>query len=124
MSKKALIVDDDKITLRMLEKLLRNFGLATTLASCGREALIYALEESFDIVISDIIMPDLDGRELMHLLRLQESYSEIPMMMISGALDDEETNELLSSLTPYTRFMAKPINKKILEENLKVFQIL
>jgi len=124
MTKCALVIDDDPITLKILENTLSVVGFKSTLATCGRDALLSLSQDTYDLIISDIVMPDLDGRELMHLIRLKEPYQEVPYLIISGALTHEETNQLLSSLKANTRFMAKPIDKKILMEHLKVFDLL
>ena len=60
----VLVVDDDPEVLATMEKLLRREGHLVTAVTSGREALDCIGERPFDLIISDIRMPDIDGRSL------------------------------------------------------------
>ncbi len=66
---RVLIVDDDPILASGLRRGLRSQGWAITTATEARQALAQHLAEPFDVVVTDILMPDMDGIELIRLLR-------------------------------------------------------
>jgi two-component system sensor histidine kinase and response regulator WspE len=81
---KRILVVDDSITVRELErKLLEKAGYDVTLAIDGVDGLNTAHRESFDMVISDIDMPRMDGIALVKRLRTDAKYTDIPIMIVS-----------------------------------------
>jgi two-component system CheB/CheR fusion protein len=82
--RRVLVVDDDAETLDVLASLLRSEGAVVTPASSARQALTEAAAGEFDLVLSDIAMPGMDGLELMHELRASERYARVPAIAISG----------------------------------------
>ena len=64
LGRRALVVDDEPEILEMISEILRREGLAVTLAGSGREAIQRLQESDFDLVLSDLRMPDLGGPEL------------------------------------------------------------
>ena len=103
---KILIAEDDRELRQLFEHLLIKHGYAVTGVSNGREAL-QAMEESyFDLVISDIMMPEMDGYELVQSLR--QSGHTLPVLMITarGSFDDMRQG-FLSGTDDY---MVKPVN--------------
>ncbi|RME47480.1 MAG: sigma-54-dependent Fis family transcriptional regulator [Deltaproteobacteria bacterium] len=85
--KKILVVDDDVSIQRMLRMLLRREDFEVACAGDGREALRKLENETFDLVLSDICMPDMDGLQLLNALR--ESDITVPIIMMSayGTID-------------------------------------
>ncbi len=103
---KILIAEDDRELRQLFEHVLAKHGYAVTGVSNGQEAL-EALEDSyFDLVISDIMMPVMDGYELVQSLR-QAGYG-LPVLMITarGSFDDMRQG-FLSGTDDY---MVKPVN--------------
>ena len=84
---KVLVVDDDKLILRILEEFLTQNGFAPTLATDGEEAEKLFAAEEFDVVLTDIMMPKMDGLEL--LGRIKEKDPDIPVIIITGSGDDQ-----------------------------------
>ncbi|HEX2271902.1 MAG TPA: ATP-binding protein, partial [Pyrinomonadaceae bacterium] len=79
-----LVVDDSRETTDMLSKLLEMDGADVQTASGGPEALKLASESSFDLVISDISMPEMDGYELLQRLRRLPGMKNVPALALTG----------------------------------------
>ena len=82
--KKILVVDDEDDILHFLELVLREKGYEVVTASGGHEALTRAQLEAPDLVLLDIMMPQMDGWEVLKLLRVDEETAEIPVAMLSA----------------------------------------
>jgi CheY-like chemotaxis protein len=81
---RVLIVDDERVVRRALQRILERDGHAVTLAECGQEAIdLYAARwREFDVVILDVMMPDVDGREV--LRRMREVNPGVRAILSSG----------------------------------------
>ncbi|MDX1395322.1 MAG: protein kinase [Gemmatimonadota bacterium] len=84
---RILIVDDDENNREVLRRRLEREGHATACASNGLEALEMVGAEAFDLVLLDVMMPELDGYETLKRLKGDASTRDLPVIMIS-ALDD------------------------------------
>jgi two-component system chemotaxis sensor kinase CheA len=85
-----ILVADDSVTTRVLEKnILESSGYRVTLAVDGVDALEKARAQSFDLVVSDVEMPRMNGFELTSSLRNEERFSELPVILVTS-LDSEE----------------------------------
>jgi len=79
-----LVVDDSTETTDMLSKLLEMDGAHVQTACGGREALALARKSSFDLVISDISMPEMDGYQLIQNLRQMPKMANVPALALTG----------------------------------------
>ncbi len=121
MAKKILVVDDDELVLIAIQELLSPLGFSVVKASSGPDALEKIAQEQFDLIILDIIMPEMDGFEVCQRIRQTNSYMETPIMMLtakSGEEDKERGIEVGANL-----YLPKPISPKkliaLVEEALK-----
>jgi DNA-binding response OmpR family regulator len=91
-SKKAsvLVVDDDIRMLRMMRRILELEGFQTLVASSGEASLKIFEKESPDLVLLDIMMPDMDGYTVCQRIR---EFSRIPIIMVSAKGNDQEKVE-------------------------------
>ena len=80
----ALVVDDDILLLRLVELNLGKLGIKVLLAESGQEALRLALQERPDIILLDIMMPRMDGYEVIRQLKAAEETKEIPVIVITA----------------------------------------
>ena len=78
----VLVVDDDQDVLSMLERLLQKLEYNPFVAYNGEEALRIVDTNKIDVVVSDLVMPEMDGMEL--LKRIKSRKSDIPFVMITG----------------------------------------
>lgn len=82
-----LVVDDDKIQLQLMEELLSPIFKHVTVLNDSSEIEIFLEEFTYDIILSDIQMPKMDGFEMIQLIRNSTAYSEIPIIALSGKRD-------------------------------------
>jgi PAS domain S-box-containing protein len=82
--KAILVVDDSSETTEMLRQLLQMEGASVETARSGAEALGLAHKHSFDLVISDISMPEMDGYQLLQKLRALNRMSDVPALALTG----------------------------------------
>jgi pilus assembly protein CpaE len=93
MAEKILIVDDDMDTLKLVGLMLQKQGYAICAASNGALGLAKALEERPDLILLDVMMPDMDGYEVTRRLRKNPVTAAIPILMFTAKtqLDDKVT---------------------------------
>jgi DNA-binding response OmpR family regulator len=90
MKKKILVVDDEDDILQFLELVLREKGYDVVTAPGGHEALTKAQVERPDLVLLDIMMPQMDGWEVLKLLRVDEDTAQIPVAMLSARTEAKD----------------------------------
>jgi CheY-like chemotaxis protein len=100
MANKVLIVDDDPTMLSVLQQLLGDEGFEVRFALDGRQALSEISNDEPDLVVSDIMMPKLDGLNLARQLR--ERGNRTPVVLMSAVYDDVDL--------PSDRFVPKPFD--------------
>lgn len=93
MPEKILIVDDDVDTLRLVGLMLQRQGYLIVAASNGEQGLAKAFEEKPDIILLDVMMPDMDGYEVSRRLRKNPATENTPILMFTAKtqLDDKVT---------------------------------
>jgi CheY-like chemotaxis protein/MinD-like ATPase involved in chromosome partitioning or flagellar assembly len=91
MSKKILIIDDDLDTLRLVGLMLQRQGYQISAATNGQQGLEKAFEEDPDLILLDVMMPDMDGYEVTRRLRQNPSTLQTPILMFTAKtqLDDK-----------------------------------
>jgi CheY-like chemotaxis protein len=82
----VLIVDDDEMNRETLARRLKHEGFNFSLAINGREALEMAKSQRYDLILLDIMMPEMDGYAVLSRLKSNQSMSDIPVIMISQNL--------------------------------------
>ena len=87
---RVLIVDDDQKVLDLLVELLDQEGYEVISARSSSKALELALSTEPDIVISDVVMPVIDGIKLCHLIKQHAQTASVPVLLISGARQSED----------------------------------
>ncbi len=104
---KILIVDDDLSNLYLLQTVLEKNGYTTSQASNGEKALEILKSESIDLIISDILMPVMDGYHLCQKCKTDAALKHIPFIFCSGTYTDEKDADL-SHKFGAAAFIAKP----------------
>jgi CheY-like chemotaxis protein len=92
-----LVVDDDARNRKLLETLLNAEGYRVICADSGRAALDAALAHTPDLVLLDLMMPDLDGFDVVRRMRAEPSVKSVPLVVVT-ALDDPGSNARLASV--------------------------
>lgn len=90
---KVLVADDSIAVRKVAERLLTEAGMSVTLAANGEEAIACLAKDRLDMVVSDVIMPDKSGYEVCAFVRGNVSIATIPVLLISGIVNDEVTKQ-------------------------------
>jgi len=122
---KILIVEDQPESRYMLEQLLSSRGHRVMSAENGEEALRFAREDPPDVIISDIMMPVMNGFKLCCKVKKDPALSHLPFIFYTATFVDEDDRKLAMGLGA-SRFVVKPIDGdqflQILEDVLKEHQ--
>ena len=117
MAKKILAVDDEKNIIRLIEVNLMREGYQVVTAGDGKEALEKVAVEQPDLVVLDVMMPYLDGFEVLHELKKDPDTRDIPVIMLTAKAQDADVfNGYRSGADCY---LTKPFNPKELNAFVK-----
>ena len=117
MKPKVLVVDDDARTLRMMEAMLVSAGYCVILAENGNEAISKALESSPDIILLDVMMPEIDGFEVAKRLQTITATKDIPIVMVTALGEVKDRVKALKMGAD--DFLTKPVDKTELLTRVK-----
>lgn len=117
---KIIIVDDSIVNLKVLEGMLLTFNTNVTKCKSGAEALHVLEREEFDVIILDQRMPEMDGIELLHLIRkLDNANAMVPILCATADFGPEVSRMLLNE--GFQDYLAKPVRKFYLERMLRKY---
>ena len=85
MAKRVLVVDDEKLIVKGIRFSLEQDGMEVDCAYDGEEALAYARDNDYDMILLDIMLPKLDGFEVCQQIR---EFSDVPIVMLTAKGDD------------------------------------
>jgi CheY-like chemotaxis protein len=102
----VLLVEDDPALRRYLEIVLQRAGYEVLSASDGLEAMKFLLSDRVDVVVTDALMPNLDGYELCRFVRSSDHLSHLPIILLS-ALDPKNSTDEAEQVDA---FLAKPVS--------------
>ena len=105
---RVLVVDDSADIAQMLVVILRRAGYEAIMSMSATEALELATQTDFDLVISDIGMPIMDGYELAKALRALPRYNKIPMIAVTGFAQYDDRERALDA--GFNVHMKKPLD--------------
>lgn len=111
-----LIVDDESALLGLTCEILQQRGYNTHSAEGGKQALRILENESIDLLISDIVMPEMDGFQLISIV--QEKYPTVKIQLASGFVDDRHADTVDDSLR--NNLLLKPFNSRTLLQRVRV----
>ena len=117
---KILVVDDDEDIVYMVKAIMVKNGYEVLTAPDGYEALKLIKSDPPDLMIVDLTMPEMDGWRLSMRVRQDKKCKDIPIIVLSGLLVDEESKP--ESNEPYSVLIAKPFD--ILKLATKVKELL
>lgn len=107
---RILIVDDDPHAVEILTRMLRREGYECSSAQRGQAALEILGRERIDIILLDVMMPEMDGLQVCEHLRADADLRQIPVLLLT-ARDDMETRAR-GMMLGVSEFLSKPINKR------------
>ena len=107
---KVLVVDDEQRILEILQLYLRNQDFEVYTASCGQEALDILEEHEVDVIVSDLMMPNIDGTQLCRIVKSEEKYNNPYFIMLTAKTNiDSKIEGLKIGADDY---ITKPFNVK------------
>jgi two-component system, OmpR family, alkaline phosphatase synthesis response regulator PhoP len=117
--KKILVVDDEPDLVETVRFPLEMEGYQVLVAQNGEEGLNQAKRESPDLIILDLMLPKLDGYKVCRLLKFDEKYKHIPILMLTAKT--QEKDKLLGKETGADDYMTKPFDIDKLMEKVKFY---
>jgi DNA-binding response OmpR family regulator len=118
MGKKILLVDDEEDILDFLELILEEQGYSVIKATSGREALAAAQMHRPELILLDIMMPEMDGWEVLKLLKADEEVTHIPVAMLTARTEMKDKIQGLQEGA--IDYICKPFATKELLEKLEI----
>jgi two-component system alkaline phosphatase synthesis response regulator PhoP len=117
MSKKIIVVDDEEDIVQMLRYNLQKEGYDVTTALNGAEALRLAQQQQFDLVLLDVMMPEIDGFEVCRRMRAMPAYGSTPIMFLTARAG--EIDQILGLELGADDYIQKPISPRVLMARVK-----
>lgn len=118
--KSILVIDDDEIFLKMIRPVLITHGCSVLTARCGEEGLQIAASQKPDLVILDVLLPGIKGREVCKKLKSDKATEHIPVMFITAKDSPDDIQAEMDA--GGVAHLTKPLNTKVLIS--KIFDIL
>ena len=118
MQPKILCVDDEQVNLKLLEAILVPQGYTVILADSGKEALEIITEQRIDVILLDVIMPDMNGFEVCKIIKEDEKYRDIPIIVITALTSQED--RIKSIMVGAENFIIKPFDRREVLARIKM----
>ena len=103
-----LIADDEELNREGLARRLQRHGYETTLAENGLRAIELLGERQFDLLLLDVMMPEMNGLEVLKFVRRVDSLLDLPIIMVTARGESEDVVEVLE--LGASDYVTKPIN--------------
>ncbi|MBT8379625.1 MAG: response regulator [Ignavibacteria bacterium] len=107
-----LIVDDDPDTLFTISEIVQACNCKTSLAHSGKECMEYLNQNTPDLILMDIMMPDMDGFQTFKQIRANEKWREIPVFAVTAKAMKSDKDIILKH--GFTDYIPKPVNPTII----------
>jgi DNA-binding response OmpR family regulator len=117
--KKILVVDDEADLVETVRFPLETEGFNVLVSYNGEDALNQARKENPDLIILDLMLPKLDGYKVCRLLKFDERYKHIPILMLTAKT--QEKDKLLGKETGADEYITKPFDIDELMEKVKSY---
>ncbi len=91
--KNILIIEDDKFLSKMLAKMLESHNYQVSQAITGREGLVKASGDNVNLILLDIMLPDIDGFDLLETIKGEEKTKKIPVIIMSNLGQPEDMQQ-------------------------------
>lgn len=117
MAEKILIIDDDLDTTRLICLMFQNLGYQIVVANDGRQGLIETSKEVPDLVLLDVMMPDMDGYEVARHLRRNPETTRIPILMFTAK--SQAADKIIGYNAGADDYLTKPTHPSQLQAHVK-----
>ena len=116
--KRVLVVDDNRLNLKVTDRLLKPYNVLTILVESGEECLSILKESKFDLILLDQMMPGMNGVEVLNKLKEDKEFNIPVVVLTADAIKGQKEKYLNDGFDDY---MSKPIDKQELSRILKKF---
>jgi len=114
-----LIVDDNVEFRTMVSDYFTDLGYTVEIADNGREGLAKARGLKPDIILLDVMMPDIGGIEVLRNLQTEDDTRNIPVLVITGTFFDKNMSELFRQESNCREFMSKTVELSFLQKKVE-----
>jgi DNA-binding response OmpR family regulator len=115
--KRILIVDDEEEILKVMGYRLKAAGFEIITAKDGMEGYEKACKEKPDLIVLDLMLPKLDGYKVCRMLKFDEKYKSIPIILVTARVQD--TDKKLGAEVGADAYFTKPYEMELLLEKIK-----
>lgn len=122
MSQKILIVDDDPVVRLLMEECLSAHGFEVESLPSGHECLAHLASHTTDLVVLDMLMPDMNGVDVLKALKSSPTLSKVPVIMLSALNDAEQVFRETTECKP-DGVLQKPFNLGAILEAVRAVKI-
>jgi len=114
---RVLVVDDDAVNRRVIEMMLRRFGIETALVTSGYDAIDRAVDEPWDVVFMDLRMPGIDGLETTR--RIRQRLAGRPLRIVALTANAMEEDRADCAAAGMDDFITKPVKQAELRKRFE-----
>src|SRR5262249_24903285 len=107
---RILVVEDDLVLMEYLVKTLAKAGYIPVQASQAKQALLTLAREPIDLVLTDLMMPSIDGLEMLELIRHNPKFARLPILICSAAKDQQHV--MIAAKFNIQGYLLKPIDRQ------------
>src|SRR5262245_62184911 len=100
--KKILVVDDNEVTGKLLSSLLEQNGYEVKVVAEGLQTIMEGRRFSPSLVLMDIVLPDLEGPEVVKMMQKDEMLRDVPVVFLSGILEVDKSKDMIVNNKKYT----------------------
>ena len=118
-SPKILVVDDEPVSLMLLDTILSRSNFSVSTAASGHDALNLLATEPIDLMILDLLMPDMDGMTLLQQLRENPKFENLPIIVFTAVSQNRVREEAFQKGA--TTFLTKPVSSRELTRVVNKF---
>ena len=116
VKKKVLVVDDDSAVTKLLDGLLTGQGYTVLISHDGLDGMVQVRKNAPDLILLDIMMPEINGYDVCRDLKFDERFKHIPIIVLTSR--EQELDPRIGQMMGID-YMHKPINSKILLEKVQ-----
>src|SRR5438128_8399986 len=117
MSQKVLVIEDNPISRKMVRVALQAEGYTVIEAPDGKTALALMTEQMPDLVLQDLLLPDMNGFDLVARLRAYPGGERIPILALTGLI--AKADEMRLADAPFTEYLFKPLEPSLLVSTVR-----
>lgn len=107
--KKVLVVDDDPVVIRLVKEILKTLGYQVETAKDGIDAMVLVKKEKPDLIVLDIMMPELNGYDVLRTLKFTDEFKDIPVLLLTAR--EQELDRRIGEMMGID-YLQKPVNRE------------